>query len=146
MSTASLYPATGLFSAPSVGLLNATNPTLPNLRFGSKPPADSVRFSSESAEPKLNKGQELCDRMIAWYQKMTRESKFAVKHGLQSTGIFGCGYKDKGLSEYSCSEYTREAIRQHGVIKGIWKGFVRILMCNPLTFHFKSLQKFCVMP
>ena len=32
----------------------------------------------------------------------------------------------------SCSQYTMEAIRLHGVIKGIWLGSKRLLKCHPL--------------
>lgn len=32
----------------------------------------------------------------------------------------------------TCSEYTIEAIKAHGVCKGIIKGAYRILRCNPL--------------
>ena len=33
----------------------------------------------------------------------------------------------------TCSEYTKQAIDKYGIIKGIFKGFKRILKCNP--FH-----------
>jgi len=33
----------------------------------------------------------------------------------------------------SCSEYTLQAIRKHGVVKGGWMGAWRILRCNPLS-------------
>jgi hypothetical protein len=33
----------------------------------------------------------------------------------------------------SCSEYSMDAIRQHGVIKGLYLSARRILRCNP--FH-----------
>jgi uncharacterized protein len=33
----------------------------------------------------------------------------------------------------TCSEYTRQAIERHGVIKGIALGTVRLLKCHP--FH-----------
>jgi putative membrane protein insertion efficiency factor len=31
----------------------------------------------------------------------------------------------------SCSSYTTETIEKYGVIKGLAKGFVRLLKCNP---------------
>lgn len=31
----------------------------------------------------------------------------------------------------TCSEYTKEAISKYGVFIGIYKGFIRILRCNP---------------
>jgi len=33
----------------------------------------------------------------------------------------------------TCSEYTIEAIKEYGVIKGTYLGFKRILRCNPLS-------------
>ena len=33
----------------------------------------------------------------------------------------------------SCSEYTKQAITQYGVIKGCIKGGARIIRCNPFT-------------
>ncbi len=33
----------------------------------------------------------------------------------------------------TCSEYTKQAIIQHGVIKGCFLGFKRIIKCHP--FH-----------
>jgi putative membrane protein insertion efficiency factor len=32
----------------------------------------------------------------------------------------------------TCSEYTIEAIKMHGVFKGMTKGAYRIIRCNPL--------------
>lgn len=31
----------------------------------------------------------------------------------------------------SCSRYTLDAIEHHGITKGIWKAFRRILRCHP---------------
>lgn len=31
----------------------------------------------------------------------------------------------------SCSEYSLQAIAKYGVIKGVFKSFLRILRCNP---------------
>ena len=33
----------------------------------------------------------------------------------------------------TCSEYTKEAIKEYGSIKGTYMGFKRILRCNPLS-------------
>ncbi len=31
----------------------------------------------------------------------------------------------------NCSEYTYEAVKKYGVIKGLWLGLKRVLRCNP---------------
>ncbi|WP_290652176.1 membrane protein insertion efficiency factor YidD [Aquisalimonas sp.] len=31
----------------------------------------------------------------------------------------------------SCSQYTIEAVRVHGVIRGLWLGIRRLLKCHP---------------
>ncbi|HEY2847184.1 MAG TPA: membrane protein insertion efficiency factor YidD [Pyrinomonadaceae bacterium] len=33
--------------------------------------------------------------------------------------------------EPTCSEYAREAVEKHGVIRGSWMGLKRILRCQP---------------
>ena len=107
--------------------------------------SDSHEFSTkppiEGESRTQNAGQRFSERLIHWYQKNEAIRKFKDK-----TGLFHCGYTQFGISELSCSHYTLEAIRQHGVIKGCVMGFCRILMCNPLTFHVKSLQKFFIKP
>ena len=35
--------------------------------------------------------------------------------------------------EPTCSDYTKQAIEKYGVICGIWKGFKRIIRCNPFS-------------
>ena len=34
----------------------------------------------------------------------------------------------------TCSEYTKEAISTHGIIKGFASGLKRILRCHPIKF------------
>ena len=42
----------------------------------------------------------------------------------------------------TCSDYTIEAIQEFGVLKGIYKGIIRILKCNPLgTSGFDPVKK-----
>ncbi|KEO72357.1 membrane protein insertion efficiency factor YidD [Anditalea andensis] len=35
----------------------------------------------------------------------------------------------------TCSQYAKEAILKHGVIKGGWLAFKRIISCNPFGGH-----------
>ncbi len=35
--------------------------------------------------------------------------------------------------EPTCSEYTKQAIEKYGAMKGTWKGFKRIIRCNPFS-------------
>ena len=42
----------------------------------------------------------------------------------------------------TCSEYMKQAIKVHGVIKGLWLGIIRILKCNPWgTFGYDPVPK-----
>ncbi len=48
--------------------------------------------------------------------------------------IFVSPFLGKNCRFYpSCSEYVQLAIDKHGVFKGLFKGILRILRCNP--FH-----------
>lgn len=33
----------------------------------------------------------------------------------------------------SCSEYTRTALKTHGILKGLWLGLGRLLKCHPYS-------------
>lgn len=33
----------------------------------------------------------------------------------------------------TCSEYTKQAVKKYGVLKGLLKGLVRIFKCNPFS-------------
>jgi uncharacterized protein len=33
----------------------------------------------------------------------------------------------------SCSEYTKQSVKQYGIVKGLFKGAYRILRCNPFS-------------
>lgn len=65
-----------------------------------------------------------CLKMIAWYQQKTRLKPDGTP---RRKSIFPCPYTP------SCSEYTADAIRKLGVLKGILLGSYRILRCNPFT-------------
>ncbi|MDP3041996.1 MAG: membrane protein insertion efficiency factor YidD [Candidatus Omnitrophota bacterium] len=54
--------------------------------------------------------------MIAAYQKYLSPSIAA-----------GCRF------EPGCSEYTKQAIFKYGLIKGVFKGLIRILQCHPFS-------------
>ncbi len=61
-------------------------------------------------------------KLIKIYQKT-----FSPDHGLIFTSTVGCRFYP------SCSEYTYEAVKRHGITKGLFKGFLRILRCSPLS-------------
>jgi len=56
-------------------------------------------------------------KMIRFYQKRISPAK----------GVACCKYIP------CCSEYTRQAVEKYGVIRGLLKGFWRILRCNPFS-------------
>lgn len=56
--------------------------------------------------------------LIKFYQKYLSSKNF---------GIHAC------IFEPSCSEYVFQAVQKYGIIKGLSKGFIRILKCNPFA-------------
>ncbi len=62
-------------------------------------------------------------KLIRTYQKT-----FSPDHGTIFTGGFArCRFYP------SCSQYSYEAVEKYGLKKGFWKGFFRILKCNPFS-------------
>lgn len=57
--------------------------------------------------------------MINWYQKN-------ISKWLESKNI-RCKYYP------TCSEYTKQAIKKYGAIKGTGIGLARIIRCNPFS-------------
>lgn len=68
--------------------------------------------------------------LIEIYQRTLSPDHGPLRH------IFPGGY-----CKYTptCSDYTKEAIKKYGVIKGSLKGFYRILRCNPCSRGGKDL-------
>lgn len=58
-------------------------------------------------------------KLIEFYQKYI--SKLISKFG------YHCRYYP------TCSEYTKQAIKKYGIVKGGFKGIKRILKCNPFS-------------
>lgn len=61
--------------------------------------------------------KKLILKMIVFYQKHLSPLKG-----------FGCC-----IYEPTCSEYTKQAVEKYGVVKGLAKGFLRIMRCNPFA-------------
>jgi len=64
-------------------------------------------------------------KLINFYQKILAIpiSKFLEYFGLLRNN--SCVFYP------TCSEYTKEAIKKYGILKGIFLGFKRILRCHP---------------
>jgi putative membrane protein insertion efficiency factor len=64
-------------------------------------------------------------KFIDFYQKFLSP---AVKKFLEFFGLL----KINSCAFYpSCSEYTKQAIKKYGILKGSCLGFLRILRCHP---------------
>jgi hypothetical protein len=65
-------------------------------------------------------------KLIRFYQKT-----LSLDHGLFSyvnrISFLGCRFYP------TCSEYTYQAVKKYGVIKGIFLGAKRVVRCNPLS-------------
>jgi len=60
--------------------------------------------------------------------------EFYQKHLSFDTGLLKI-FAPYGVCRYNptCSEYTKQAIIKHGILKGGYMGIVRIISCNPFT-------------
>ena len=63
--------------------------------------------------------KKICIFLIEFYQKNI--STFLENKNIK------CKYYP------TCSEYTKQAIKKYGVLKGILLGTIRILKCNPFS-------------
>lgn len=66
--------------------------------------------------------QKLLISAVTFYQKCLSFDRGVL-------AVFATGGACK--YEISCSEYTKESIKEFGVWKGVTLGFKRILSCNP---------------
>ena len=50
-------------------------------------------------------------------------------------GLLGLLFGGESWCRYqpSCSEYTRIAVSQYGIGKGLWLGLLRIIRCHPFA-------------
>ncbi|MEB3287921.1 MAG: membrane protein insertion efficiency factor YidD [Vampirovibrionales bacterium] len=72
------------------------------------------------------------------YQRLAM--KQSIYGQLADSGFDVCAYsrraKEAGHKEWeSCSQYTKMAIVHDGFFKGGFKGFIRIMSCNPILFN-----------
>ena len=79
--------------------------------------ATSLTQSAEPMVADLSLAQRAAVRSLRWYQlaRMGRVSP--------------CRFYP------SCSSYAIEAVEQHGVGRGVWLAFRRILRCRPFSSH-----------
>ncbi len=59
-------------------------------------------------------------QLINFYQKN-------ISSYLSQMGEVHCKF------EPTCSEYTKQAVEKYGTIRGIGKGLIRVLKCNPFS-------------
>ena len=71
---------------------------------------------SKGKTDKTNLAVRFCCLLIIFYQK-----------------YISCNLPNCCRYNPSCSQYTLEAIKKYGVLRGSIKGFLRILRCNPFA-------------
>lgn len=86
----------------------------------------SIPTPSLTAEEQQNLAKRLCYQALHWYQ----DNKF-IHDKLYKWINLKCPYGEKGMP--SCSHFSEDAIKKHGVLKGIWMTFWRIVNCNWFT-------------
>ncbi len=61
--------------------------------------------------------------------------KFYQTHISAERGGFLAIFKPLGVCKYhpTCSEYSYQAIKKYGILKGIYLSIKRILKCNPFS-------------
>lgn len=65
--------------------------------------------------------KDIIIKIISFYQKT-----LSPDHGLFFVTDIRCRFYP------SCSEYTKQSIGKYGVLRGISRGLLRIIRCNPL--------------
>ena len=73
-------------------------------------------------------------KFINFYQKKLSLLKFFLKH-------FGFLGNNSCVFYPTCSEYTKEAIKKYGILKGFFLGFLRIIRCHPWQKNHIDLLK-----
>lgn len=66
-------------------------------------------------------------QLIQLYQRWVRPLFQGIQLSITGTKP-RCVFFERG--ELSCSQFTIEAIRQHGIIKGCWRGLKRVCSCH----------------
>lgn len=74
-------------------------------------------------------------KLISLYQKvLTKPLKFFLDN-------LGFLRNNSCVFYPTCSEYTKQAIKKYGILKGLLLGFLRILRCHPWQKNHIDLLK-----